>query len=129
MTQSSDSNRLDRIEAIVEDLVESITELRDSQRHSETRTENLSESIAELRDNQRDLQQQQRHSDTRFQNVVESIAQLRDSQLEVQQEHLQVLRIVAQQQNEVVRINNEIAGLRTESLRILEHLFGSQQGG
>ncbi len=110
--------------------------MRDSQRHSETRTENLADSITELRDNQRDLQQQQRHSDTRFQNVVESIAQLRDSQLEVQQEHLQVLRIVAQQQNEIVRtnndivrINNEIAGLRTESLRILEHLFGSQQDG
>ncbi|MCL1475628.1 hypothetical protein [Argonema antarcticum] len=53
-------------------------------------------------------------------------ARLCDSQ---QQEHLQVLPIVAQHQNEIVRINNEMARLRTESLRILEHLFGSQQGG
>lgn len=76
------------------------------------------------------------HLTGRVDTLVTLMGDLRESQLQSQQEHLQLLRIVAQQQTEIVEIKREIRdlqadvkGLQTESLSILEHLFGQQEKG
>ncbi|MCL1471654.1 hypothetical protein [Argonema antarcticum] len=72
----------------------------------------------------------------RVDTLVTLMADFRESQLQSQQEHLQLLRIMAQQQTEIVEIKREIRdlqaevkGLQTENHRILEYLFGQQGQG
>ncbi|MFB2923976.1 MULTISPECIES: hypothetical protein [Aerosakkonema] len=69
------------------------------------------------------------HLTGRVDTLVTLMGDLRESQLQSQQEHLQLLRIVAQQQNQIVEINKDIKGLQTENHRILEYLFGQQEKG
>ena len=65
----------------------------------------------------------------RVDTLVTLMADFRESQLQSQQEHLQLLRIMAQQQTQVVEITKEIKGLQTENQRILEYLFCQQGQG
>jgi len=72
--------------------------------------------------------------ETALENLISVVADNQKSQMEMQQEYLQLLRIVSQQQNQIVEINAEIKeikldikGLQTESLRLMQHLFGEQQ--
>lgn len=65
----------------------------------------------------------------RVDTLVILMADFRESQLQSQQEHLQLLRIMAQQQGEIVEIKKDIKGLQTENHRLLEYLFGQQGKG
>ncbi|MBC6480177.1 MAG: hypothetical protein EBE86_005310 [Hormoscilla sp. GUM202] len=76
-----------------------------------------------------------------LENLMTVAADLQKGQIAMQQEHLQLVRIVAQQQNHIVEMRSEmlemnteikeikleIKGLQTESLRLMEHLFGEPQ--
>ncbi|MCL1465974.1 hypothetical protein [Argonema galeatum] len=65
----------------------------------------------------------------RVDTLVILMADFRESQLQSQQEHLQLLRVIAQQQGEIVEIKRDIKGLQTENHRLLEYLFGQQGKG
>ena len=102
----SSNDRLDRIEAALE---------------------NLMTVAADLQKGQIAMQQQ--------------YIEMQSERMEMQQEHLQLVRIVSQQQNHIVEMRSEmlemnaeikeiqlqVKGLQTESIRLMEHLFGEQQ--
>jgi len=79
----------------------------------ETALESLISVVADLQKGQMAMQQEHR--------------EMQQEHREMQQEHLQLVRIVAQQQNHIVEMNAKIQGLQTETLRIMQHLFGQQQ--
>jgi len=104
------TERLDRIEAIIE--------------VNAAQIQNNSEAITELRSTVNSLAETNLAAITELRNTVNSLVQI----VEIHQRNHEVSqRNFEASQRTFETIMNEIRGLRTESQRILEHLFGKEE--
>ncbi|MBP0019560.1 MAG: hypothetical protein J7647_18660 [Cyanobacteria bacterium SBLK] len=106
MANASDGNRLDRIEENLAWLTTVVSNLAQSHQQLQTTVSNLAQKNQELNSTVTSLVQ---------------IVEIHQANHETSQRNFEIVvgRLEA--------IETEIRGLRTESLRIIEHLFGEQQ--
>lgn len=103
------TDRLDRIEALLERTIETIA--ADKRQAAAEREADKQQAAAEHQASRREM------------------AELRSGLAELRSTVTALVQVVEVHQHNFEVIVNEIRGLRTESQRILEYLFGQQQNG
>ncbi|MGK7924497.1 MAG: hypothetical protein AB4290_04455 [Spirulina sp.] len=141
MANASGSDRLDRIEAnleqlttVVVNLAQSNQELQGTVGNLSQEVESVSREVGSLSQEVRSLARENQKLQTMVANLTQSNQQLSNQTQELTKTVTYLMQIVelhqanheASQRNFDI-IVKEMTGLRTESLRILEHLFGEQQ--